>query len=99
MARALTVARVNVPPAREGAYLATLGQLASELAQRGQHLWVFRRPDHPGEFLEFRESADAAAHSAVVPTPGEATLVRALRGVADYESGADDLWLEVSLAD
>ncbi len=76
-----------------------VGRLAALLQARGQHLWVFRAPGHPGEFLEFRESADAVTHSAVAPTPEETALVDVLRGIASYGAGADELWLEVSLAD
>jgi hypothetical protein len=99
VARALAVARVSVPTAREGEYLALAGRLAALLEARGQHLWVFRHPDRPGHFLEFRESADGAAHSARTPTADEAGLIGALRGVASYGPGADDLWLDVSLPD
>lgn len=99
MARALAVARVSVPKAREGEYLRLAGRLAALLRARGQHLWVFRHPDRPGQFLEFRESADGAAHPALAPTPDEAGLIGALRGLASYGPGADDLWLEVSLPD
>lgn len=99
MARALAVARVSVPTAREGEYLALVGRLAALLQARGQHLWVFRHPDRPGQFLEFREAADGTAHSALAPTPDEAGLIGALRGVASYGPGADELWLEVSLPD
>ena len=99
MARALAAARVRVPTAREGEYLALAGRLAALLKARGQHLWVFRHPDRPGAFLEFRESADGAAHSALTPTPDEAALLDALRGVGSYDPGADELWLEVSLPD
>jgi hypothetical protein len=60
---------------------------------------VFRHPDRPGQFLEFRESADGAAHSALAPTPDEAGLIGALRGIGSYGPGADDLWLEVSSPD
>jgi len=88
-----------VPTAGEGAYLALIGKLAGLLEARGQHLWIFRHPDRPGVFLEFRESADAAAHVAVAPTTEEADLMRALHGVASYDADTDDLWLEVSLED
>jgi len=99
MARALAVARVSVPAAREAEYLALAGRLAARLRERGQHLWVFRHPERPGQFLEFREAADGSAHSALAPTPDEAGLIGALRGVASYGPGADDLWLDVPLPD
>jgi hypothetical protein len=97
--RALAVARVSVPTAREGEYLALAGRLAALLKARGQHLWVFRHPDRPGHFLEFRESADARSHPALAPTPDEAGLIGALQEIASYGPGADDLWLDVSLPD
>jgi len=97
MARALTIARVAVPTAREEEYLVTIGQLAAALQERGHHLWVFRHPGLPGEFLEFREAGSAASHSAVAPTPAESALIRTLRGLGTYAPGADAVWLEVTL--
>lgn len=99
MPRALAVARVQVPPAEEGAYLAGAAALAAELRKRGQHLWVFRHPRRPGAFLEFRESAEGAAHTAMAPTAAEARLTAALRSVGAPDPGADELWLEVPLAE
>lgn len=98
MPRALTVARVTVPPAREAEYLADAAALAAELGRRGQHLWLFRHPDTPGCFLEFREAADGTTHAAVAPTPDEARLAARLDRVGTRAEGADDLWLEVPLA-
>ena len=99
MPRALAVARVRVPPADEASYIARAAALAAELRKRGQHLWVFRHPARPGAFLEFRESADAAGHAAAAPTPAESRLTAALRALGAAAPGADDLWLEVSLAE
>ena len=99
MPRALAVGRVQVPPEREGEYLAAAGRLAAALRVRGQHLWVFRHPSEPGAFLEFRESASDVAHAAVAPTDAEERLTRALRALGSYAPGADDLWLEVSLTE
>ena len=99
MPRALAVARLQVPPAGEAAYLAGAAELAATLRVRGQHLWVFRHPTEPGAFLEFRESGDAEAHTASAPTPTEERLTRALRTLASYAPGVDDLWLEVSLTE
>ena len=99
MPRALAVGRVQVPPARESEYLAAAGRLAAALRVRGQHFWVFRHPNQPGAFLEFRESASDVAHSAVAPTDAEERLIRALRALGTYAPGADDLWLEVSLTE
>ena len=97
MPRALSVARVTVPPEREPAYLAGAARLAGALLARGQHLWVFRHPTEPGRFLEFREGPDAASHVATAPTGPEARLAGALEALAEYEPGRDDLWLEVPL--
>jgi hypothetical protein len=99
MTRALAIARVTVPPEQEAAYLAGAGALAATLRVRGQHLWVFRHPSQPGDFLEFRESGDDAAHTASAPTPAEGRLTQALRDLATYAPGMDDLWLEVSLTE
>ena len=82
MTRALAIARVTVPPEQEAAYLAGAGALAATLRVRGQHLWVFRHPSRPGDFLEFRESGDDAAHTASAPTPAEGRLTQALRDLA-----------------
>lgn len=92
MARALSVARVEVTAAREPEYLAGAAALAAALAARGQHFWVFRHPTRPGAFLEFHEAADRAAHLA------EAPLVAGLRAVAPADPDADLIWLEVPLA-
>ena len=99
MSRALAVARVTVPPAEEAEYLAAAGALAAALRMRGQHLWVFRQPDHPGAFLEFRESGVATDHTAVAPTPTEQRLTQALRALGAWEPGTDELWIEVSLTE
>lgn len=99
MPRVLAVARVQVPPAEEAAYLAAAGELAAALKIRGQHLWVFRHPARPGAFLEFRESAVAHEHTVSAPTSTEARLARALRAFGTCEPGSDDLWTEVSLTE
>jgi hypothetical protein len=96
--RALAVARVRVDPVHETDYLAGAAGLAAALAARGQHFWLFRHPSRPGLFLEFREAADASAHSTAEPTPAEARLGRALRALATADPDADVLWLEVPLA-
>ena len=92
MARALSVARVEVAAASEPEYLAGAAALAAVLAARGQHFWVFRHPDRPGAFLEFREAADRTAHLA------EAGHLAALRTVAPADPDADVIWLEIPLA-
>ena len=98
MSRALTVARVDVPPSREAEYLAGAAALAVALKARGQHLWLFRHPGQAGAFLEFREAADGAAHVSVAPTPAEARLESALRALAAAGPDAGILWREVPLA-
>jgi len=99
VARALSVARVEVAAAREAAYLAGAAALAAALKERGQHFWVYRRPDRPGAFLEFREAGSASEHVSVAPTAGEARLEAALRAVAVADRDADVIWLEVPLAE
>ena len=99
MPRALAVARVQVPPADEASYIARAAALADELRKRGHHLWVFRHPTRPGAFLEFRETAEATGHTAAAPTPAEARLTAVLRALGAADPGADDLWLEVPLAE
>jgi hypothetical protein len=96
--RVLAVARVSVTAGREADYLAGAAELAATLQARGQHFWVFRHPSRPGAFLEFREAADPSSHVAVAPTPAEARLDAALRGLASAEPDSDILWLEVPLA-
>jgi hypothetical protein len=90
--RALSVARVEVAAASEPEYLAGAAALATALEARGQHFWVFRHPNRPGAFLEFREAGDRAAHVA------EARLLAGLRTVAPADPDADVIWLEVPLA-
>ncbi len=85
-------------PPQEAAYLAAAAALAAELGGRGQHLWVFRHPTETGQFLEFRESADGAAHTAIVPTPAEARLTAALRSLGAAGPGSEELWFETPLA-
>jgi len=96
--RALSVARVEVAAGREAAYLARAAALAASLKERGQHFWVYRRPDRPGAFLEFRESAAASEHVSVAPTAVEARLEAALRAAAAADQDAGVVWLEVPLA-
>lgn len=88
---------MQVPPSRLPAYLQAAAELAAELRRRGQHFWLFRHPAEPGRFLEFRESADGAAHTAIAPTAAEVRLTAALRAIGAPDPGDDLLWLEVSL--
>jgi hypothetical protein len=96
MARTLTVSRVSVRPGSETEYLAAVRQLAEMAERRGRHLWVFRRPDVPGQFLEFSESRSRETHRAVAERPDdEQRLEERIRAVAQYEPGAWELWEEV----
>ena len=98
MPRALSVARVQVPPANEAEYLALLGELAVRLRSRGQSLWLFRHPERRDTFLEFSESATRDQHRSLVQQDEQETLLEArLRALASYAGDADDLWEEVSL--
>jgi hypothetical protein len=59
-------------------------------------LWLFRRAGRAGEFLECSESGDEATHRAVaVPPEDERRIEARIRAVAEYDSGAWDLWEEV----
>jgi hypothetical protein len=96
MPRTLTVSRVSVRPGSETEYLAAVGELAVLAERRGWHLWVFRRPEQPGSFLEFSESRNRETHRAVADRPeDERRLEQRIRAVADYQPGAWELWEEV----
>ena len=96
MARTLTVSRVSVRPGSETEYLAAVGELARLAEGRGWHLWVFRRPDGAGSFLECSESRDRETHRAVAGRPDDERALEArIRAVAEYEPGAWELWEEV----
>lgn len=96
MARTLTVSRVSVRPGSETEYLAAVRELARLAEDRGWHLWVFRRPDEAGSFLEFSESRSRETHRAIAERPeDERELEGKIRGVAEYEPGAWELWEEV----
>ena len=96
MPRALSVSRVRVRAGADAEYLAAVRELAGLATERGWHLWVFRRPDQPGVYLEFSESRSAETHRAVAPRPeDERRLEERIRAVADYEPGAWELWEEV----
>ncbi len=98
MPRVLVAARVTVPRAREADYLATLAQLAARLKVRGEHLWLFRDPGAPGEFLEFRESSGAApGRTRRAPDTEESALGRRLETIAAYAPESRRRWEEVSL--
>jgi hypothetical protein len=98
MPRALTAARVTVPREREADYLATLAQLASRLNARGEHLWLFRDPRTPGEFLEFRESSGGGPGRARrAQDTEESALGLRLEAIAAYAPESRRLWEEVSL--
>jgi hypothetical protein len=96
VARTLTVSRVRVRAGQEGEYLAAVRELAALHATRGRRLWLFRRARGAGEFLECSESGDEATHRVVaVPPEDERRIEARLRAVAEYDSGAWDLWEEV----
>jgi hypothetical protein len=96
MARALTVSRVKVRRGSEAEYLAAVRELARLAEARGWHLWVFRRPDETGSFLEFSESRSRETHRAIADRPAdERELEKRIRAVAEYEPGAWELWEEV----
>ena len=96
MPRSLSVARVRVAADREAEWLAVLARLAALLAKRGQHLWVFRAEHDPGQWLEFSESGDRAAHRSVAErTVEELSLEARLRELATYAPDASALWTEV----
>jgi len=96
MPRALSVSRVSVRAGAEAEYLAAVGELARLAESRGWHLWVFRRPGRPGQYLEFSESRSPETHRAVTDRPDdERQLEQRIRAVAEYAPGAWDLWEEV----
>ena len=96
MARTLTVSRVRVRHGSEAEYLAAVRELARLAESRGRHLWVFRRPDDAGSFLEFSESRSRETHRSIAERPeDERGLEERIRAVAEYEPGAWELWEEV----
>jgi hypothetical protein len=95
VARTLTVSRVRVREGQEAEYLAAVRELTRLVESRGQHLWVFRRREQPGLFLECSESPSAETHRATALRPDdEQRLEQRIRAVATYEPGAWDLWEE-----
>lgn len=96
MGRTLTVSRVSVRPGSESEYLAAVRELARLAEGRGWHLWVFRKPDDQGAFLEFSESRSRETHRAIAGRPeDERELEQRIRAVAEYAPGAWELWEEV----
>lgn len=96
MARTLSVSRVRVRVGAEAEYLASVGELARLAEQRGWHLWVFRKPEDPGTFLEFSESRTRAVHRAVAERPADELALEArIRAVAEYSADAWELWEEI----
>jgi hypothetical protein len=94
--RTLSVSRVMVRAGAEADYLASVRELARLAQGRGWHLWVFRKPDEPGAFLEFSESRSRETHRAVADRPAdERALEERMRDVAEYAPGAWELWEEV----
>ena len=98
MPAVLSVSRAAVEPGNEAAYLDALRELARSLRERGQRLWVFRHPLHPGSYLECSEGRDPASHRAgPARDPALEPLERRLRSLAVYRPEAWDLWTEVPL--
>jgi hypothetical protein len=98
MARALTAARAAVAPGRAEEYLATLRELGTRMRRRGEHLWVFRHPSAPGEFLEFSESPSPGTHRVRRDLPAEERALEVkLRTLATYAPDAWVLWEEIPL--
>lgn len=96
MARTLSVSRVRVRAEGEAEYLASVRELARLAEGRGWHLWLFRRADQPGAFLEFSESRSRETHRAVAGRPAdELALEERIRAVAEYAPDAWELWEEV----
>ena len=96
MARTLSVSRVRVRGGAEAEYLAAVRELARLAESRGWHLWVFRRSDEPGTFMECSESRSRETHRAVAErSQDERALEERLRAVAEYAPGAWELWEEV----
>src|SRR3990170_2304771 len=96
MARTLTVSRVSVRPGSETEYLAAARELARLAESRGWHLWLFRRADEAGSFLEVSGSGSRETHRAIAERPeDERRLEQRIRAVAEYEPGAWELWEEV----
>jgi hypothetical protein len=98
MAKALSVARLSVHPARQAEYLAAIRELASLAARRGQHIWVFRSQGDPNSFLEFNESPTTMSHRNVASrTPEELRVEQRLHKVAGYQRDSAEMWEEVPL--
>ena len=99
MPRTLSCSLVRVPAGAREEWLAVVARLAARLAERGQHLWVFRSERDPELWLEFSEAGDRAAHRAVAPRPEEEQALEAqLRQLARYEPDPSVLWTEVPIA-
>lgn len=96
MARTLSVSRVRVRDGAEAEYLASVRELGRLAESRGWHLWVFRKPEEPGTFLEFSESRSRETHRAVAERPAdERALEGRMRALAEYAPDAWELWEEV----
>jgi hypothetical protein len=84
----LQLARARVVRARQGEYLAVIGELAAAARASGAHLWVFRSRHDPELFIEFREGAGEPPRD---PAPAASRLA----ALATYEPGAGELWEEI----
>jgi hypothetical protein len=98
MGRILIAARVAVAAEHREAYLDTLGRLARRLEARGQHVWLFVDRAAPGQYLEFTEGPDTAAHRwHGIADPDEAALEAELARLAHYDDSRRACWDEVPL--
>jgi hypothetical protein len=96
VARTLSASRVRVQAGAEAEYLASVRELARLAEARGWHLWVFRKPNEAGTYLEFSESRSRDTHRAVAPRPpDEQALEARIRALAEYAPDAWELWEEV----
>ncbi|MES2306192.1 MAG: hypothetical protein V4558_11825 [Gemmatimonadota bacterium] len=98
MSRVLTIRRVTVPSARSEEYQTLVAALATRLALRQQHLWLFRLRGEPGTWIEFVEGASDRHHRAVGPADAEdAALEAALVALAPGSTAAPEIWEEMRL--
>jgi hypothetical protein len=98
--RVLSSARARVTTDRQEEYLRTVGKLAERHADRGRHLWLFRRRGVDDEFIEFSEGPDDGRHREAGPADGtEAMLEEKLAALARYDERRNELFDEVKLTD
>ncbi|HEY4321779.1 MAG TPA: hypothetical protein VGM77_11460 [Gemmatimonadales bacterium] len=99
MSRLLTAAQVMVRPDQAEVYREVLGLLAARLAERGQHVWLFRQAGSDRNYLEFTEGPDPATHRVAGPADAdEAALEARLGTLGKYDDSAHTRWDAISLA-